>query len=119
MRGTDRTPKAGTRTQYVLYVGPWGQAALRLRYVPNAGGWYAQPVRNPQRRRGVRVSLDRNWRTNLNFCAELYDIQRKAGRCFVHKHPKSACSWKESSINDITEDDEIYKADACVCAPSA
>ena len=25
----------------VLYVGPWGQAALRLRYVHNAGGWYA------------------------------------------------------------------------------
>ena len=35
------TPVAGTRTQYVQYAGPWGQAALRLRYVPNAGGWYA------------------------------------------------------------------------------
>ena len=34
-----RPPKAGT--QYVLYVGPWGQAAVRLRYVRNAGGWYA------------------------------------------------------------------------------
>ena len=41
VRGTYPTPEAGTRTQYVLYVGPWGQAALRLRYVPNAGGWYA------------------------------------------------------------------------------
>ena len=41
VRGTYRTPEAGTRTQYVLYVGPWGQAALRLRYVHNAGGWYA------------------------------------------------------------------------------
>ena len=39
--GTYPTPEAGTRTQYVLYVGPWGQAALRLRYVHNAGGWYA------------------------------------------------------------------------------
>ena len=49
---TYRTPKAfartqyvlstyPVRTQYVLYVGPWGQAALRLRYVPSAGGWYA------------------------------------------------------------------------------
>eukprot|EP00321_Phaeocystis_globosa_P005511 CAMPEP_0118810174 /NCGR_PEP_ID=MMETSP1162-20130426/800_1 /TAXON_ID=33656 /ORGANISM="Phaeocystis Sp, Strain CCMP2710" /LENGTH=79 /DNA_ID=CAMNT_0006739665 /DNA_START=109 /DNA_END=348 /DNA_ORIENTATION=- len=35
------TPKAFARTQYVLCVGPWGQAALRLRHVPNAGGWYA------------------------------------------------------------------------------
>ena len=25
--------EAGTRTQYVQYVGPWGQAALRLWYV--------------------------------------------------------------------------------------
>ena len=29
--GLHRTAEAGTRTQYVLYVGPWGQAALRLR----------------------------------------------------------------------------------------
>ena len=41
VRGTYPTPEAGTRTPYVQYVGPWGQAALRLRYVPNAGGWYA------------------------------------------------------------------------------
>ena len=41
VRGTYPTPEAGTRTQYVLYVGPWGEAALRLRYVHNAGGWYA------------------------------------------------------------------------------
>ena len=41
VRCTYPTPEAGTCTQYVLYVGAWGQAALRLRYVPNAGGWYA------------------------------------------------------------------------------
>ena len=41
VRGTYPTPEAGTCTPYVQYVGPWGQAALRLRYVPNAGGWYA------------------------------------------------------------------------------
>ena len=41
VRGTYGTPVAGTRTQYVQYVGPWEQAALRLRYVPNAGCWYA------------------------------------------------------------------------------
>jgi len=29
------------RTQYVPCVGPWGQAGLCLRYVHNAGGWYA------------------------------------------------------------------------------
>ena len=41
VRGTYGTAEAGTRTQYVQYAGPWGQVALRLRNVPNAGGWYA------------------------------------------------------------------------------
>ena len=41
VRGTYGTPVAGTRTRCVQYAGPWGQAALRLRYVPSAGGWYA------------------------------------------------------------------------------
>ena len=39
--GTYPTPEAGTCTPYVQYVGSWGQAALCVRYVPNAGGWYA------------------------------------------------------------------------------
>ena len=47
MRGPYRTPEAGTRRQYVRYVGPWGLAALRLRYVPNAGGWHALGARSP------------------------------------------------------------------------
>ena len=41
VRGTYGTAVAGTRTPYVQYVAPWGQAALCVRYVPNAGGWYA------------------------------------------------------------------------------
>ena len=41
VRGAYGTAEAGTRAQYVQYAGPWVQAALRLRYVPDAGGWYA------------------------------------------------------------------------------
>ena len=41
VRGTYGTAEAGTRTQYVQYAAPWRQAALRLWYVPKAGGWYA------------------------------------------------------------------------------
>ncbi len=41
VRGTYPMPEAATHTRYVLYVGPWGRAALCVRYVPNAGGWYA------------------------------------------------------------------------------
>ena len=37
VRGTYATPEAGTRTRYVQYAGPWGQAALGLRYVPHGG----------------------------------------------------------------------------------
>ena len=41
VRGTCPTPEAGKCTQYVQYAAPLGQAALRLRYVPNAGGRHA------------------------------------------------------------------------------
>ena len=41
VRGTYGTAEAGTRTQCVQYARPWAQAALRLQYVPNAGGGYA------------------------------------------------------------------------------
>ena len=57
-----RYAEARTRTQHVQYVGAWGQAALRRRYVHNAGGRYAQPVRTQRRRRGVRVSWVRHHR---------------------------------------------------------
>ena len=40
VRGTYGPAEAGARTQYVRYVAPWGQAALRLWYVHDAGGWY-------------------------------------------------------------------------------
>ena len=52
----------------------------------------------------------------LNLCAEIYEMKRKAGWYFVNEHPKSACSWNETSINDISEDDEVFKAEACMCA---
>ena len=41
VRGMYGTPVAGARSQYVQYLGPCVHATLRLRYVPNAGGWYA------------------------------------------------------------------------------
>ena len=56
VRGTYGTAKAGTRTQYVQYVGPWGREALRLQYVHNAGGWYAWPVCTLRRPQAVLVN---------------------------------------------------------------
>ena len=37
VRTLARYAEDGTCTRYVQYVGPWGQAALRLRYVPHGG----------------------------------------------------------------------------------
>ena len=51
VRGTYGTAEAGARTQYVRYVAPWGQAALRLWSVQYAGGWSRHPTEG-----GVRVS---------------------------------------------------------------
>ena len=57
VRRTSGTPEAATRTPYAQrVVRPWGQAALRLRYVQYAGGRYVQPVVSygaPQSREGV------------------------------------------------------------------
>lgn len=55
-------------------------------------------------------------RAHLNFCANIYDMQRREGRCFVHEHPQKACSWKETSIQTIAENDFVLKAEACMCA---
>ena len=41
VRGTYRTPDVGYAYVPSMYAGPWGQAALRLQYVSNAGGRYA------------------------------------------------------------------------------
>ena len=70
-----RTPHLGchgTRTQYVQCVAPWGQAALRLWYVPYAGGWYAL------RRPGAYVSAQAA-------------RQSESRRCDVHRRP-----WQHS-----------------------
>ena len=47
-------------TQYLPCEGPCGQAALRLRYVRYAGGWYVACTYPLRRRRGARVS----WASN-------------------------------------------------------
>ena len=40
-RGTYPNARGWYAHPYVQNVGPWGQAALCVRYVPNAGGWCA------------------------------------------------------------------------------
>ena len=32
-------------------------------------------------------------RAHMNFCFEMYELQRKIGRFFAHEHPSTATSW--------------------------
>ena len=50
------------------------------------------------------VEAKRQWdmaMVHLNFVCELYAIQAKAGRYFLHEHPVAASSWKEVCIRKI------------------
>ena len=46
------------------------------------------------------------------FRSELYRIQAKAGRYFLHEHPAYASSWQTEIIESIMNDDFVIKA-AC------
>ena len=38
---------------------------------------------------------------NLAFCAELYAMQIKGGRYYLHEHPLTASSWQEPCLRKI------------------
>eukprot|EP00974_Lingulodinium_polyedra_P026548 2560677-Lingulodinium_polyedra.AAC.1 len=46
-------------------------------------------------------------RTLLAFVAEIYGLQLKAGRHFVHEHPEGATSWNEKCMQDILNDPRV------------
>ena len=52
---------------------------------------------------------------HIIFCFEMYEIQRKAGRFFMHEHPSSARSWKRPEVLDmlLKEDVELVEVDMC------
>ena len=37
-------------------------------------------------------------RVHLEFCKELYQLQMRAGRYFLHEHPRRASSWLEDCM---------------------
>ena len=39
--------------------------------------------------------------THLKFCCELYELQVKAGRYFLHEHPVQATSWRLPCIQRV------------------
>ena len=53
---------------------------------------------------------------HLKFCCELYFIQLRGGRCFVHEHPAEATSWSRTSMCELAAHPEVGMAivDMCV-----
>ena len=54
-------------------------------------------------------------RSHLRFCAKLYKMQIDQGRYFVHEHPQSASSWKESCIKQLLQKEGVQQVVAEQC----
>ena len=54
-------------------------------------------------------------RNHLNFVASLYRKQMLKGKFFLHEHPASAASWKESSIASLAALSSVYTTVAHQC----
>ena len=53
---------------------------------------------------------------HLEFCMELYRIQPKNGRYFLHEHPAYATSWQTDMVQSLMQEEGILKStcDQCV-----
>ena len=54
-------------------------------------------------------------RMHLQFTFELYDMQVKAGRYFLHEHPFAASSWQEKCVVDFILRHDVYTAVSHMC----
>ena len=63
----------------------------------------------------VKAKLDAR-REHLIFCMNLYEIQIKGGRFFVHEHPQEAASWSEACIVRIAAMEGVEMASVDMCA---
>ena len=52
---------------------------------------------------------------HLRFVCDLYRIQMKGGRYFLHEHPVAASSWKESCIREILDTEEVQRVNGDQC----
>ena len=54
-------------------------------------------------------------RLHLNFACQLYELQHRQGRVFIHEHPQSARSWAEDSIQKLLKIPGVskYQLDLC------
>ncbi len=53
---------------------------------------------------------------HVKFCLELYDVQMKAGRYFLHEHPHSAKSWEMPEVLKMLTLSEVDTVVCDMCA---
>ena len=54
-------------------------------------------------------------RKHSKFCSQLYTMQWKAGRYFLHEHFECASPWEEQCIKDLLRKDGVMRVDADQC----
>ena len=55
-------------------------------------------------------------RVHLIFCCTLYNEQLSAGRYFLHEHPKSATSWSETCMEELSSNPLVMETCIDQCA---
>jgi hypothetical protein len=50
---------------------------------------------------------------HIKFVTELYEVQHKGGRLFLHEHPAQASSWALKSVQDLSTKKGVYMTCAC------
>ena len=52
---------------------------------------------------------------HMKFCMELYLIQLKGGRCFIHEHPAGATSWNMAETVELMMRPDVGMATFDMC----
>ena len=52
---------------------------------------------------------------HIRFCLQLYEIQRRAGRYYLHEHPRTATSWKLQSMGRFEKYADTMYIDSNMC----
>ena len=55
-------------------------------------------------------------RDHIKFCLELYKIQVKGCRHYVHEHPKTSTAWQLPEMVEFIMKTDAVIADTCMCA---
>ena len=53
---------------------------------------------------------------HVKFCLELYEMQRSAGRYFLHEHPNTATSWQMPEVVAFASQSDVETAVCDMCA---